>query len=90
MRALEPAVLGPIRAVQVVEPPERVEFPALPGRAHPVVLQVADRLAQVGDERPLVRGRQEAGAVLPGALRSSGPGPMATKPGRFWFSVPRP
>ena len=34
----------------------------------PVVLQVADRVAQVGDERPLVRRRQERGAVLPGAL----------------------
>ena len=33
-----------------------------------VILEVADRLAQVGHERPLVRGRQERGTVLPGAL----------------------
>ncbi len=73
MRSVEPAIVGPLGPVQVVDSPQGVQLPALPGRAHATILQVADRVMQVGDEGPLVGGRQEAGAVLPGAL-DQGPG----------------
>ena len=84
IRSAAPSRLSSSRsvAVQLVEPPEGVELRALAIRAHPVVLQVADRVFQVGDERPLVRGRQERRAVLP-APSISGPGPIAMNPGRF-------
>ena len=54
--------------MQVVQLAQGVEFLALAVRRHLVVLQVADRVLQVGDERALVRRGQERGAVLAAAF----------------------
>ncbi len=77
----QPAVLGTLRAVQVVEAAKGVQLEALPVRAHTVVLEVADRILQVGDKSSLERGRQEAGAVLAGAF-DQGPWTDGDEPGQ--------
>ena len=50
------AVLGPAFAVQVVEAAQRVQLRALAVLALSIRIQVADRIFQVGDKGPLVRG----------------------------------
>ena len=76
--------------VQLVELPQGVELPRAGSRRALARRQGwRSGLARFDDQRPLVRGRQEAGAPERRALRRLR-GLTTTKPGRFWFSVPRP
>ena len=91
---LERGVVRALGRVQLVEPPHQVELAPL---AFGRLGLVADVLDQAGDLRVL---GVDVGALV-GAGRKADrqfwiptigrpPGHMAMKPGRFWFSEPRP
>ena len=63
------AIVLAARAVQLVDPPERVELLALAVGVEGRVLDVGDRVLEVGDERPLIGGGEEARRPERGPLR---------------------
>ena len=89
--AFEKFVLPELLLVLAIHRLHQIQLPPLRFPVELLVLQVADHLVRLGhrivEARALMLRGQEARASQPAASR---PGLRTTKPGRFWFSLPRP
>ena len=85
----ELAVLLAPGAVQLVETAQGVELLPLASETGLRVFEVGDGVLEIADKSALVGGGQETAAPQRRALRGWA-GLMTTKPGKSWFSLPRP
>ena len=85
---VEAAVALALVPVQLVELPDEVELATL--RRPPKAAGWRGWRSAASGRRRASPGRPPEESSTPRARRPGRPGPMATKPGRFWFSLPSP